>query len=323
MTRKRRSIFSGGVAALALQVLLFLPAASQQINDPGYRFDNSDPVFERDHGPSVCVDEAHHNVHTVNGLYAPFAEVLRSDGFRPRSFSQAISRLALDDCDVLILGNAQVADPDPDSPDFWRYPHASAYSSAELDAVVGWIREGGAVLLFADHSLGAGAAGGMTALLGVQSLDAWATNTPRGNYPEMFRRGDGLLMDHPILRSRTPRETIDSIATNAGGAFFLSEWVEPLIVFGAGATGWVMLGEMGQDLRGIPEEEWPKYDIEGWILGGTRDWGEGRFVIFGDVAACTAQLYGPESSPVGMNHSAAEQNALFCLNMVRWLARAL
>lgn len=299
-----------------------LRALAQQVNDPSFRFDNPDPAFAPGQRPGVCIDEAHYNAHTISQLYAPFAAVLRSDGFRPRAFTEAIISIdGLRECDILVLGSGQSTNPQ--AADFWAYPHSSAYSRAEIDVLIRWIRGGGSLLLVWDHSPAAAAAGAVAAVLGVQTLDAWADATPQGNYPEIVRRSDRRVADHPIVRGRSPRERIDSLATHGAGAFFPSKLIEPVLLFGQGATAWVRLGEMGQGISDIPDAEWPAFDIHGWLLAGARRWGSGRVVFFGDSTACTAQLYGSRRTPLAMSHPAGAQNALFCLNMVRWLAGIL
>lgn len=310
----------GKILAILL-CLRTLPALGQQVNDPSFRFDNPNPAFALGHGPRVCIDEAHYNAHTMSQLYAPFAAVLRSDGFRPSAVTEPISTDGLRDCEILILGSGRSTNPL--ASDFWAYPHPSAYSRAEIDVLIRWVRGGGALLLIWDHSPAAGAAGDIAAIFGVQTLDAWADATPQGNYPEIVRRSDHLVADHPIVRGRSPREQIDSLATHGAGAFFPSKLIEPVLLFGQGATAWVRLGEMGQGISDIPEAEWPAFNIQGWLLAGVRRWGSGRVVFFGDSTACTAQLYGASRIPLAMSHPAGAQNALFCLNMVRWLAGIL
>jgi hypothetical protein len=304
-----------------LLVVGALPAPAQQINDSSFQFHNPNPAFAPGHGPRVCIDEAHNNSHTLSQLYAPFAEVLRSDGFRPRAFTEAISIEGLSECEILLLGSGRATKPG--ASEFWAYPHASAYSRAEIDALIRWVRGGGSILLIWDHSPATGAAAGIAAVFGVQTLDAWADATPQGNYPEIIRRSDQLVADHPIVRGRSPHERIDSLATHGSGAFFPSTAVEPVLLFGEGATAWIRLGDMGQGISSIPEEDWPAFSIRGWLLAGARRWGSGRVVFFGDSTACTAQLYGATRTPLAMSHPAGVQNALFCLNMVRWLADKL
>lgn len=316
--RSHRQQASATLAAIVAATSL---VAGQQANDPRFDFANADPAFAQGKGPSVCVDEAHHNAHTVPQLYAPFAGILRSDGFRVSRLTRSLGGDVLRSCDILVLGSGRATSAQ--SADAWSYPHASAYTRTEVDAVVRWVRAGGALLFAWDHAPAAGAAAGLASVLGVQTLDAWADATPRGTYPEIFRRTDGLLADHAILRGRSPAERIDSLATHGAGAFFPSRWIQPIVVYGREATAWVRLGDMGQGLTGIPESEWPRFDIQGWLLAGTREWDKGRIVFLGDSTACTAQLYGPESTPIGMSHPSGRQNAQFCLNLVRWLARVL
>jgi hypothetical protein len=51
--------------------------------------------------------------------------------------------------------------------------------------------------------------------------------------------------------------------------------------------------------------------------------GQGRAVVLGEAAMCTAQLAGPQRVPMGMNNPSAPQNAQFCLNVVHWLSGLL
>lgn len=274
------------LGAILLLAIMPAVAAAQQVNDDGWRFENRAPLFAAGTGPRVCIDEAHLQEHTVANRFGPFARMLRGDGFRVVPFRSAIAPRTLAGCDVLISANPQAKAPD--SPDFWPYPHDSAFARAEIDALVTWIRGGGAFLLFADHAPGAGASAGLAAALGLQVFDGWA----RVN-----------------------------VSVTIAGAFFGSEQFQPLVAFGPEARGYVRLGDMGQRLPGIPEREWPRFLLSGWWLAATREWGAGRVAVFGDATACTAQLYGPEREPLGMNHPEARHNARFCLNLVRWLAR--
>lgn len=178
---------------------------------------------------------------------------------------------------------------------------------------------GGALLLIADHAPFAGAAADLAYVLGVAISDVWAYNTPRG----ITRRSDHTVRPHPIFEGRNPSERVDSVATWVAQAFHASAKAEPLLVFGPDATGYVLLGEMGQQFTNIPDDEWPRFAISGWLLGAARRWGEGRLVVLGDGTVCTAQYYGPTRERLGMNHPSANRNAQFCLNVVRWLSGVL
>ena len=98
--------------------------------DTDYRFDNIDPAYQGDSGPNVCVDEAHFNYHTAEGIYKPFAELLRGDGYRVTRFRSGFTADALTDCEILLSANAaaeanSVGFGSPQS--HCAYPHASAF----------------------------------------------------------------------------------------------------------------------------------------------------------------------------------------------------
>lgn len=306
--------------SIAAAFALFIALPAQQVDDAGWRFENAAPAFGVGAGPRVCVDEAHHNVHTIAGRFGPYARLLRGDGFRVTPFSAPITAAALAACDILLTGNPQAAPPG--SRGFWTYPHASAFSRAEIDAVVAWVRGGGSLLLFADHSPGAGASAGLASVPGLQVFDGRARINDQDDNPEIYARADGRFAAHPILDGRTARERVDAVSVTIAGAFFASEAFQPLITFGPAARGYVRLGEMGQGLP-IAETEWPRFALHGWWLGATRQWDRGRVAVFGDATACTAQLYGPARDPIGMNRPEARDNAQFCLNLVRWAAGAM
>jgi hypothetical protein len=89
--------------ALSLAMLLTLLAHldSQQVPDTTFRFANDQPAYAKGAGPRVCIDAAHHNLHTMNGRYRPFARLLELDGYRVRSNDLPFAAEALQDCDGL------------------------------------------------------------------------------------------------------------------------------------------------------------------------------------------------------------------------------
>jgi hypothetical protein len=55
--------------------------AQEQIADPTFRAVVERPAYPAG-GPIVAIDEAHSNFHTAGGRYKPFADLLRSDGYK-------------------------------------------------------------------------------------------------------------------------------------------------------------------------------------------------------------------------------------------------
>ena len=329
--------------ALALALLAASLAAAQQVPDTEFRFENPNPAYEKGAGPQVCIDEAHRNFHTATGRYLPFAELLRGDGYQVRGFSVPFGSEALRECKILVISNAVGAENEK-SP---AYPHPSAFTKEEIDTVFRWIREGGALLLIADHTPYPGAATALANLLGVQMFDGYAgpsaeaptagaifgkldedlikksaeaMGAPYDRLRRLFGE-PGVLESHPILSGRNERERITSVATFTGHVFFPSTRVEPLLRLGPRGAGVVPIGvNLGRDAK---PEEYPVFSLAGWLQGGAVRLGSGRVVILGEAGMCTAQRAGPQRTPMGMNVPFASQNAQFCLNVVRWLSGVL
>ena len=296
-------------ASLAI-FLLTIPVWAQQVGDAGFRFENKNPAYAQDKGPAVCIDEAHNNFHTAEGRYKPFAELLRGDGYTVKRFTNSFSQQTLTGCSILVIANP-IGEENADD---WSYPHPSAFTRDELRELMLWVRGGGSLLLFADHAPIPGAAGDLGAVFGVMMADAYADAVP--GKPDDFRLEDGTLKPHPILAGRRETEKVDSVRTFTGQAFQITEDWQPLLVFGAGAVARISLS---QAFQRQPRGQWPSFSVAGWAHGAARRWDEGRVVFLGEAAMCSAQVSGPNKTPMGMNHPDAEQNPQFCLNTVHWL----
>ena len=180
-----------------------------------------------------------------------------------------------------------------------------------------WTRAGGRLLIFADHAPIAGATRDLAAAFGVLMVDAYVDGGPG---PDVFKVADGSLRQHAIVRGRSETESVDSITTFTGQAFQLTEDWLPLVVFGPNAVARFSLAQSFQE---GPRNEWPSFSVGGWAHAGVREWDQGRAVFVGEAAMCSAQASGEQRFPMGMNAPGAEQNAQFCLNIVRWLTGVL
>ena len=61
-------------------------------------------------------------------------------------------------------------------------------------------------------------------------------------------------------------------------------------------------------------------DVGGWLQGATTKLGRGRVAFFGEAAMFTAQVAGPNRTPMGMNAPLAGENPQFVLNTLHWLS---
>ena len=297
-----------------MTVLLMLTSVvsfAQQVGDGSFEFVNNDPAFSPDSGPAVCIDEAHHNFHTAVGRYKPFADLLRSDGYKVVRFDELFSRDTLGMCDLLVIANA-LAEGNAGN---WMLPHASAFSRDELRDLLYWVNEGGNLLLIADHAPLAAAAQDLGAVFGLVMTNVYTDAKPG---VDIFDITSQTLKPHPIIDGRSEGEKINQVMTFTGQAAQITQGWEPLLVFGPEAVAWINIEQSFQE---GPREDWPSFSIEGWVHAAAREWREGRIVFFGEAAMCTSQVVGPNRMPIGMNHPEAAQNAQFCLNTVRWLTR--
>ncbi len=301
--------------------------------DLEYRYNNRSPAYQSEAGPTVCIDEAHSNRHTLGGTYAPFATLLRADGYRVQALT-AWSKEALCGCGVLVIANALPKA----GVEARAFPHASAFGKGDIETLITWLTDGGSVLLIADHAPYPGAMKDIGLILGVDMLDAFAAASAKAGVITVFGTPEvsesiwqqyaedrklpptlvpevlgnpGAIGTHPILRGRTEQERVPWVITFTGHAFYPSTRVEPLLVFGPRAAAM------------LDRADASPFQIGGWLQAGALHFGKGRAVVLGEATACTAQVGGPSRIPTGMNTAIAPCNARFCLNIMHWLTGLL
>lgn len=307
---------------VALVVVVSFPSATnaQQVPDRAYRPRIADPAYVAGTGPSICVDEAHFNFHTLDGRFWAFGELMRRDGYQVRPLRSKFDAKSLSKCGIVVIANAQPSEAEWDS---YPYPTPSAFDDAEIEATKRWVRGGGALLLIADHMPLAGAAAALARAFDVEFNDGFAVEgaqvgAERAAFakPTLFRSQDGTLTSHIVTRGRNANEAVASVRTFTGQAFRASN-AEPLLVL---PENFITLmprkaWQFGPETRRVP--------VGGWLQGAVMTFGTGRAAFFGEAAMFTAQLAGPDRQPAGMNAPGAEQNFQFVLNLMRWLSRAL
>lgn len=297
------------LVAVLLVSALAGPAVAQQVADTTFTPPIPSPAFAPGAGPVVLVDEGHHEFHTLGGRFAPFGRLLARDGFVPRSHQGRIVRADLEPARVLVIANA-LAERNVDD---WIRPVLSAFDTAEVRAIEGWVNDGGSLLLVADHMPFAGAAADLAAAFGVLLTDGFAQDAD-GQMNFMLRRAEGRLHSHPVTDGRGPEERVDSIAVYTGGTFRTTRSVDTLLTVTPGGTA--LLPEVAWQFSPLT----PTLRTDGMMVGAALQHGRGRVVVFSEAAMLTAQLAGPQRMPVGMNAPEATHHSRFVLNTVRWLA---
>ena len=229
------------------------PTSAQQRADTTYQPEVTHPAYSAGSGPTVLIDAAHHNFHTLDGRFLAFGRVLQRDGYVVRSSESAYSRSVLEGVDILVVSNAlnerNVSD--------WSLPTPSAFTGEEIAAVREWVTAGGSLWLIADHMPMPGAASDMAAAFGFSFNNGFAIDT-LSRERTIFRRSDGSLRDHPITNGRDADERIDSVRTFTGQAFQAQGKVEPLFVFRHPTVSLMpdVAWEFGADTRMVSVHGW-------------------------------------------------------------------
>lgn len=307
----------------AAAVSLAPPAAAQQVSDRDYRSPIARPAYAAGAGPRLCLDEGHHNFHTLDGRYWSFGELLRRDGYALQPLRARLSAASLRDCSILVIANAQPGDADWSD---YPTPTPSAFDAGEVRAVRRWVERGGRLWLIADHMPLAGAAASLARAFGVEFLDGFAMpgfdadpqrRAALFQRPTVFRRGDGSLAAHAVTRGGAPGEAVEQVRSFTGQAFRLPPQAEPVLTL---PPGYVSLQ---------PAKAWrfdadtPRVEVGGWSQGAVLRLGRGRAAFFGEAAMFSAQRQGAQGKPMGMNAPGAERNYQLALNIAHWLSGRL
>ncbi len=267
------------------------------------------PTFSFGEGPTICIDEAHFNSHTASGNYSTVAGLWRTDGYVIEASTRAFTSNSMQECSVLVIANAlhERNRLQGDATD-WSLPNPSAFTPSEIVAVRDWVRDGGALLLIADHMPFPGAAADLAAAFDVQFNNGFAMEMNPTSGTLVFRRAAGLLPAHPITDGRSAAERIDSVTTYAGQAFQVDGRFAPLLVIPEGTVS--LMPEVAWEFT----DDTPRIPVGGWLQGAAAQFGDGRLVVFGEAA---------QFRPGDDGESLPGQNGQFAINVIRWLSGIL
>lgn len=292
--------------------------------DASYDTRVAEPVLAGAH-PRVLFDHGHHNLHSTHGRYKAFSALISSDGCRVTSGSGPLTPTALADTDILVVVNAQGPKGNRASP---------AFTAAECEATRAWVEGGGALLLVADHHPCGEAAAALAASFGVEMSGGWTddeANARAGSGDPgqlVFTREAGRLGDHAILNGsgagRTAGEAVGVVETFTGQSLKGPAGSTPLLLLGASAMDRTPVASESKTTGSTTTTTFATKDTSaaGRSQGLALRVGKGRVVVLGEAAMLTAQIDERSGKAFGMN-APGNDNRVFALNVVRWLAGAL
>jgi hypothetical protein len=256
----------------------------------------------------ILFDQGHFNYHRLSTTYAAFAREATNSGWFIEAVPE-ISNTWLSRGRVLVIAGALAATNYPNS---WRLPTPSAFSAAEIDVIRNWVGAGGGLLLIADHMPFPGGAGDLASAFGARFSNGFAFDRAQLTLPNpclrssevhVFSRAAGTLADHAVTAG------VQRVATFTGAAFESSG--TPVLTFTTTSvslepsTAWVF--------GGVAERS-----VAGWLQGVLTSRDKGRVAIFGEAAMFSEQMC-DATTPMGMNHPLAADNARLLRNLLRWL----
>ena len=316
--KRNQSLIPGLI--LALIFLLAGCGSSGQVPDKSYSPTIKNPAYGTGQGPVVCVDEAHNNFHTIENRFWAFGELLRRDGYVVQASKEKFNPEVLSHCNILVIANAML-----ESGDWGEYPYPtpSGFTDEEIATVQSWVKDGGSLLLIADHMPLAGVASKLASAFGVQFNNGYAVAGFDGEEnleaafakPTIFSLETKTLIPGPITEGRNATESVTSVRTFTGQAFQAPASAQPVLVL---PEDFILLMPIKSDDFKADTKRIP---VSGWLQGAVMPFGSGRAAFFGEAAIFSAQLSG--NQPIGMNAPLAEQNFQLVLNVMHWLSGIL
>lgn len=295
---------------ICIVLLSVMSARAQQQPDTSFVAEFISPLYGKDQGPMVCIDAAHNNFHTLETGFAPFAKVLRLDGFNARSVKEVLEGETdpLQGCRILVIANPL----HESNINNWRLPNPSAFSDNEIQTINEWVHAGGRLFLIADHMPFAGAAEKLGKSFGFQFNNGFASLEKEQNEPDLFNTSNGRLVSENL-----PDKEITSITTFTGSAFRYPPKANPILVFKNGDFS------LEPEIAWQFDEDTKTTDLSGYSQGALLAYGEGKLAVFGEAAMFTAQIIkAPQGEfKVGLNNKEmAPQNLEFLRSLAKWLA---
>lgn len=327
MQRLTSHILLGSFCCVVWQLLGVPVHAQQQIVDPDFKAVVERPAYPRK-GPTVAIDEAHSNFHTAGGQYRPFADLLTSDGYRVIASTREFETGTLADVDVLVIANANAGN--------FSSP---AFTEQECDVIQDWVRNGGSLLLIADHAPFGSSAENLGKRFGVTMGKGWVYDRKTAGSgittQLVFSRENGLLGVHPLLQGRDPSEEVKYVRSFTGQSLSVPDSATVLLRLSPTAREAPTTSDLDAADAAARSRETPigmtsanSSSVSGRAQGIALTFGKGRVVVLGEAAMFSAQVVTlPDGDQqrvfkAGMNVPGNDDRQ-FALNVLHWLSGLL
>lgn len=285
-------------------LLISISISAQQIPDTLYQ-----PKIEKKYNATIYVDHAHRNFHRIDNRFLPFAKVLRSAGYKVKSFNSKFTQNDLKKIKTLVISNAL----SEESRQPFVVPTPSAFTKKEISNIKQWVNEGGSLFLIADHMPFAGASAKLAQAFNFTFYDSFLLDENRNGILE-YTKKDKTLEDS-MVSIGVKGEGIQKIRTFTGQAFKIPN--KAISILKTKEKDLVYLS----DTMWRFSEKTKRFSAKGLSQGAIMKVKKGRIAVFGEAGMFTAQLAGRNRFKVGMNSPKAAENYKLLLEIIEWLTK--
>jgi hypothetical protein len=261
--------------------------------------------------PIVLFDEGHNNFHTSNGLYQPFANLIKNDGYILKTLNNRVTADALATIHVFIIANAKGTGDLNDTP---------AFTEAECGIINAWVSHGGSLLLVADHFPFGAAVQNIGDNFGIDFQNGMVEDSlnydkQSKDYSQLeFSKENKLLAEHEIT------EGINKVITFTGESIKCKDSCFSFLTLSPTAFDLqpkTKVTKDGDDTRVEVTYDNPT-SAANRSQGIALRFGKGKVVVLGEAAMLTAQK-NRDGVKVGMNYN--PDNKKLALNIIHWLTK--
>lgn len=293
---------------IILLLCVSFQGVSQQVVDTSLVPKIENPYYKTLNGPLVYIDETHNNFHTKDQRFKPFSTLLEKDGYQVKSMTNFN---VIKPTDILVISNAIHSE----NVSRWQQPIHSAFKKEEINDIKKWVKNGGRLLIIADHMPFSGAANELANAFGFDFCDGFAQLSKTNNQPDIFSEENKRLLSTQITDG-TYGKPIKSVTTFTGSSFQIPTT----------ATGVLRFKKGDECLQ--PEIAWQFDDntkvksLENSYQGAIMNFGKGKLAVFGEAAQFTAQVVTNDSGTFrfGFISEDAPNNIDFLRNIMLWLS---
>ncbi len=286
-------------------VLLFIFSSvqliAQQEPDLDFPITVENPKYADGETVLIGIDASHNNLHTLKSNFAPFAKLMRADGYQPISIDK-VTKANLESLKVFVIANALHSS----NIENWKRPIANAFTGPEIDIIEKWVENGGSLLVIADHMPFAGAANELAASFGFTYIDGFVLAKDQVWPPDSYTKISGKLLETPVTAG------IDSVVGFTGSALLPAK--NATIIARFPETHQILVSDVAWQF----DENTEIQATGNTVMGAIKSHGKGKVAFFSEAAMFTAQIVQGRYK-VGFNSPHAPQNMQFVLNTIHWL----